>query len=465
MFPMPINELYTINNTGMKSMQQFSKTNYDNTSVDIVSDAKKSFGYSIMILCAMTMNYIINIINSYVLYYVLMLFVMIFFLYTAKYKLRFFDRGITFKWFVALMVVTISTLRTPFTINTCVGMYTFAAGFVIFLCCGNDLSDFDLGFKLIKLLSIYYAVSIWIQIFIPSAYSTFVRLIPDRNREFIASFESNNIGFTGFTTNPGFTAGYIIIGLLLYISKSVERNKNRSKHYSLIILFLIISLIMTGKRGHLLAFVFSSLVLYVVSAPRKDGKLGRLAKLSVGLIVLVFLLVIFNEVLGAIPVFGRLYESFYGIIAGEDITNNRSILYGFGLQLFKENPLFGVGWLQYRQLAVGNITLVTTINTHNIYLQMLCETGIIGFLCLMVFMISELRRAFTNIEKVKMQDNLRPEWKTALMFSLGYQIFFMIYGISGNPLYDQNYFLMYLLALCIGHVFSNFTIQVIRFRE
>lgn len=417
------------------------------------AQATRSFGYLLIVLCSMFMNYIINILNTYVLYYTLMLVITIYFLFRSNLKMRMENSKDTAWWFVALLAVTISTLRTSFNINSYVGMFTFIFGFIVFLCSGSSSQNFDLSIRFIKLLSLYYAITVWIQILIPRAYTAFTRLIPTRSKEYIYTLESSNVGYTGFTTNPGFTAGYIIIGLLAFYSFRLYSSRASKKRGFLLEIFLLGTLLMTGKRGHLLAFIAAILVVYIITAPRVNGKMGRIAKIALPVTALVVILIIFNEMLCSIPVLGRLYQSIYGILSGEDITNNRFMLYRFGLELFKEHPFFGVGWLQYRQLSVGNITFLTTINMHNIYLQMLAEMGVVGFICMALFMISSIRNAIQNIILVK-ELNKNDKWYPLLLFSFGYQVFFLLYGISGNPLYDQNFFLMYLFTVCIGHAFK-----------
>ena len=104
-----------------------------------------------------------------------------------------------------------------------------------------------------------------------------------------------------------------------------------------------------------------------------------------------------------IPVFDRIFQSLEAMLSGEDVSNNRSRLYAFAWQLARENPIFGIGWNQYRKATVGTVTVLNELDVHNIYLQMLCETGIVGLISVVVPMLvfffatyKAVRYAFAN---------------------------------------------------------------------
>ena len=83
--------------------------------------------------------------------------------------------------------------------------------------------------------------------------------------------------------------------------------------------------------------------------------------------------------------------------------------------------------------------------------------SIIGLLAvlssLIVFWLAT-RRSVLNC--IRSTDAELRNWKTPLLFSLGYQTVFMLYGITGNPLYDQNCVIMYFLSCSICMAFIRF---------
>ena len=81
---------------------------------------------------------------------------------------------------------------------------------------------------------------------------------------------------------------------------------------------------------------------------------------------------------------------------------------------------------------------------------LLCETGILGFGIYLTWFISFLLRTWSLLLKCrKQQIYLNSNFQTLLVVSLAIQLFFLLYGITGNPLYDKEMFVPYFLACAI----------------
>src|SRR5699024_7296327 len=80
----------------------------------------------------------------------------------------------------------------------------------------------------------------------------------------------------------------------------------------------------------------------------------------------------------------RFEQTIEGIISGEDVTSGRTILYEKALNLFYENPILGIGWKEFKQLTYGLLSSTSGSHPHNIYIQLLVELGIIGFLLFVI---------------------------------------------------------------------------------
>ena len=76
----------------------------------------------------------------------------------------------------------------------------------------------------------------------------------------------------------------------------------------------------------------------------------------------------------------------------DNLLTDRQYLWHEALVMFNDNPLFGSGFGAYpHKLSVTIDTVeVTYLNAHNIYLQLLAETGIIGFICFIIPMLISL---------------------------------------------------------------------------
>lgn len=81
---------------------------------------------------------------------------------------------------------------------------------------------------------------------------------------------------------------------------------------------------------------------------------------------------------------------------------------------------------------------------HNCYLQILCETGIIGIIPFIVILLISF---MTAIKKLRVQNS------DGIRYSFAYFLFFWLYAVSEPCLFQDSYFI--LLFLCIGEIVWN----------
>ena len=180
----------------------------------------------------------------------------------------------------------------------------------------------------------------------------------------------------------------LLVGLLIvHFSNSLK--------YYFLVFFLFIStdvlVYLSGERTSLALMLISSVFIFVLMSKLK---LFRLISLFFSILIIVIISIYVPEVkerniditmkqLGItetsekINIFSNLHETY---------------IYT-GLDMFKENPLIGLGPNNYRNYCneyyiqvMDNSSSINPCSTHphNIYVQLLAETGIIGFLLIMV---------------------------------------------------------------------------------
>ena len=156
---------------------------------------------------------------------------------------------------------------------------------------------------------------------------------------------------------------------------------------SLSLAFLLLAMVVLGRRGELLAAAVAIAALVLALCSRKKRRIILIAG-SVCAAVGIVLVLAFLPQLGKIPVLARYVETIEQILAGADISSGRGILMAMGWAGFVSKPLFGLGWGQYVQMSAQIGMCDTDGNLiedcHNIYLQFLCETGILGTVLLLV---------------------------------------------------------------------------------
>ncbi|HDR8072373.1 TPA: O-antigen ligase family protein [Bacillus cereus] len=166
----------------------------------------------------------------------------------------------------------------------------------------------------------------------------------------------------GLTNDPNLFAYFNLLFLCYYIMNTkILRNK-------IGLLLSISTILLTFSRGALITF----LLLIVLSVILKESR-GKI-RLVLGLIAIYAVVSLCINQYTGIVLEEMIIERFSTF--SEDRGSGRLDLWEQGLQLFKENPLLGIGsynFSMYHFFLYGSQMYV-----HNTFLEVLSETGILG---------------------------------------------------------------------------------------
>lgn len=333
-----------------------------------------------------------------------------FFLWTIIGAFVLIEPGIMFMWataFLVLLIATRSNIKEIFP-------YKFLLWFGVIQIIGQILQA--------EFPTIYHQI---MSVFLKSDY-----------REF-------GSGYQGFTTQTGMTAATLVYAFATYIYFYAPK-KNVIINIVIIIIFLI-SIFYTGKRSFSFTAVLIPMIVFFFSTKNTS----RLVKygLPLAFVVLFF----FSIILSNLEMFQNvrgLGKMVHGIEMfkddEEDIDmNGREILWAAAIKGYQEKPLFGIGVSQFEDWSgLGT-------NAHNMYLQVLCEQGIIGIVCLLLPLLVCLSHTILILRRNKEGT----PYVQSLKFSLFVQLFFIIYGLSGNPTRNTYGYMMYFIAIGLQQSF------------
>ena len=203
--------------------------------------------------------------------------------------------------------------------------------------------------------------------------------------------------------------------------------------------FLLVALLLVGRRGELLgALVCTALLVLVLCNPR------RRRQLLVGGILLAAamfgLMVLFLPQLKEISFLERYIVTIENLLNGQDVTTGRTTLYQVAFQGFLEHPILGIGWDQYHTLIPPHYLtnpIVKIEDTHCIYLQFLCETGIVGTVLIVAPLLYYYWQVCAQFRRLKQRFRESGELRLAFGLSVSsfmIQSFLLIVGI-----YDPNF--------------------------
>ena len=257
-----------------------------------------------------------------------------------------------------------------------------------------------------------------------------------------------NLGYMpGLAVHYSTNGMYLGVSLIVIASLVIFKN---AKKINLIIAFIVaIALFLTGKRALIIFPLIAILILFYLYNSNKP--LSRIGKIIILLICGVIAFIIASIF---IPSVSNFIYRFIETNAAGDITLGRFEQAFLAIQQFLNNFLFGNGWDSFKYFHRRQFGVL--VNVHNIYLQLLCENGIIGALPFFVFFsVSLFRTIKVFLMLRKKMTNKYPKAEFYLGLSIGMQCFFLLYGLTGNPLYDQQVFFPYIVCIAAGEYYVN----------
>lgn len=290
--------------------------------------------------------------------------------------------------------------------------------------------------------SLFFAIVSIMFGLMPSYYSNnIIPLFSEYNQSNLLHLQASGI-LCGLTNSNSFNAIIMVNGLCVASTYLITSNKiTRYKWCDrLIWLVFFIVLLMTGKRGPLIFCLAGIFIAFYIFNSNKPA--NRLIKVS-GIIVL-FLIA---WALGS-SMFPHLFPSIVRIVDTDSVDIVRLALYNQAFNAFRNNPLLGIGWdaFRYQYVTFGN-----ALNVHNIYIQLLCECGVIGTIPFLLFFSYNIVSAIRKLRKASNSGICTTQAQNYLTFSVLYQAFFLLYGLTGNPLYDAPTLLVYILACTVAN--------------
>ncbi len=292
--------------------------------------------------------------------------------------------------------------------------------------------------RVFVLISVILVIGSLINYWFPQIYSMYiVKGFRRGASKRLVMFLKEGIYYAGFTSQVAYTSFFLCMGMgaLMCFRKVIYGSVAW-----VIAGFIMLGMFLTSKRGPFIFLITSLLLVYFFEG------LGRHKLIRVFKIVFVFVITYFIIAFLAytdinIPGIDRIYKAINGFITSGEIKNTgRHVLFAQALEYFLAKPLWGIGWGNYHVLFTPLKTHV-----HNIYLQLLCEDGIFVFAIYFVFFVTQM---FIGIQAIKRytQEDIKRAW---MKYGLFIQFFFLLYGITGNPLYDLEMAIFYFFAVGI----------------
>lgn len=215
---------------------------------------------------------------------------------------------------------------------------------------------------------------------------------------------------------------------------------------------LLLAMVVLGRRGELLAAAAAIALLVLALCDRRKRRIILIAG-TVACVVGVGLVLLFLPQLGTIPVLARYVETIEQILSGVDFSSGRGPLLAMAVTGFLSKPIFGMGWGQYLQLSAQVGMCDTDGNLiedcHNIYLQFLCETGVVGAVLLLIPIGYLFLTTCRLLRAAKHMEDKTPLRFVSVSFLL--QFFLLFLGLYDPSFQKLVFWCFYALALLFAN--------------
>lgn len=341
----------------------------------------------------------------------------------ATLAMNFLDGSITLKesFLPFILVAVASFLGVTYTTMPSEGLreailFAFFACLFIFSYSKRNLTQ--LFIKWVYYVSIVVVLSSIIQFIFPEWFNDLMQqfMKDDPYERLMWSFEVDNTfaGLCAYTPNTTFSAAIVFGISFLNIADKKEKPiwKNQLLNLALIAIS-VFSIVICSKRGIFVAAFagFAVLMFYLYIGKNFVFKFIGCVLLSVAIFVLLYRT---NDFVA----------EFLNRFVSDDFMTGRDLIYKDLLTAFVDgNVLFGRGTASTYEIAEAG--------AHNIYIQILCDHGIVLSIPYFVLLIQNYRLAFKN----------------KCPISIFIQTLFLVYGLSGNPLYSNMFMLIYVFGV------------------
>lgn len=337
-------------------------------------------------------------------------------------------------------------------------VYNFAI-FVIITIIGcliartNEL-EIEKIFKIFINAALFLAIYISFFRIFPGIYNaTFYKLLSAQVRKTYSL--GLQVGY-GLPIGNGYTFAdsAIQLGICAVGAKDLAEGETcvRNKIY---ILIMISGILLEGRKGELICALFTVIFMYYIGSNRSLKVFrNRFFFIILAMGVLILVLGVFNDK-GLLTRFLIMYERLLNSHSGQsvDFTSGRFQLWGLAVDMFKDNPILGIGWGGFAKHG-GDMEYLKDV--HNCLLQLMCETGLIGTILICFPIIVITRRLFRlgNCRKKKVLTFFE---KKSNIFCASVMFYLIILSFLDPDFYGPYFWYMLAIVVTISEYIIYFS--------
>lgn len=302
--------------------------------------------------------------------------------------------------------------------------------------------------------------------FVLSIYIIAVKLFPAIYWDHIfhylsaaAQDEANRLMHLGYGVPIGASSTYadylIMVGILtifgefVFMTKKGDTKRKIASGLKLTVFFA--AMLVENRRTEVLSMILTVAIIFVLLInPRNHRDFSKKFTLFLKLIALVPIVIAVCWQIGLLERFAHTFTTILsGAVSVNELSSGRTDLWRVAWELFKENPILGIGWEQFINHNYYNHEV------HNSYLQFLCETGVIGFVGIVTPILGIVFASLSQLKRLtRKNEEVLNGVKALNVVGSGIQVFFFLVNFIDPAFYHQNFFCFYgfsiiLLSYCL----------------
>lgn len=290
---------------------------------------------------------------------------------------------------------------------------------------------------------IYVLTTIWLY-YDKTSYHRFFAdsLYVNKNYDFYSTF--GTAGITNhYSLNGMMLANTIIILFSCLCITYFTKQKKQSKRFMIEFILCVFALVLCGKRAHLL-FPIAAIILGYCFYNRSDKN-----KWFKYLLFLAVAIAFYEVAISFSSSFNAIFSRFQGL-SDDGTVMSRYMLWDAAMGYFGRHKLIGIGWLGFRILDSYHL------DAHNTYIQLLCETGLVGTFVFGIFLVGMYILSIRNLSIISTnRESIDARIQQQCVFSFVYQTFFLLYGITASSLTTLQTMGPYTIAVVIALLYSK----------
>lgn len=320
----------------------------------------------------------------------------------------------------------------------------------------TDYKEIMKAFKVIKCFSIVLSLYITFFRIVPELYFKFIYpILSERTAEMM--LENSGIGY-GAAVGQSYTfSDYVMmLGISLIMGNNLQ-NKGKYNRYKVLIIILCLGILFEGRKGELLSTILS--IIFVSAfffSPRKIKYLKpKIIFMGCSIVLAMFTIPILYKqglLYRFVTMLNRMGLRNSGI--NVDFTSGRFDLWINAINLFLAHPILGAGWGRFANYTTGTFVALAgdqaIKDVHNCFLQLLCETGIVGSSMILIPLFWIYKK--TILQTVRLKHNIDQYNSIVQMnvFSLCMQTYFLLLFFLDPVFYNPFYWCSFAIVVIIG---------------